>query len=113
MLSRNFSRVIRQKRIRKKISGSHERPRFSIFRSNLHFYGQVIDDSEGKTMVSASDVKLKKATTKERAKYVGETIAKLCLAKKIKQVVFDRGGYKYHGLIKVLTESAREKGLKI
>jgi large subunit ribosomal protein L18 len=104
---------IRHKRIRAKISGAKERPRLSVFRSNKHIFLQLIDDSAGKTLVSASDLKMKKKGTKtEIAKEVGKELAKLAKAKKIKKVVFDRGGYKYHGRVKASAEGAREGGLE-
>ena len=103
---------IRHKRIRAKISGTTERPRLSVFRSNKHIFLQLIDDSSQKTLASASDLKIKKRGTKtEIAKEVGEELAKLAKAKKIKKVVFDRGGYKYHGRVKASAEGAREGGL--
>lgn len=113
MLTRNYQRRIRQSRIRKKIFGSESRPRLCVFKSLNHLYVQVIDDGRGKTLAAASDLRIKKGTAKERAEKVGQEIAKICLAKKIKTAVFDRGGYKYDGLIKILADSAREKGLKL
>lgn len=112
MSERNLKRKIRKVRIRKKICGTKERPRFCVFKSNRFIYLQVINDEEGQTLAAASDLKIKKGTVKERAKKIGEEIAKKCLAKKISKVVFDRGGYKYTGIIKILSEAAREKGLK-
>lgn len=105
----------RRRKIRAKIFGTKERPRLSVFRSNRYVYAQLINDQKGETLCSASDSDLPKATklTKsEIAKKVGEALAKKALKKKIKKVVFDRGGYKYHGRIKSLAEGAREKGLK-
>ncbi len=100
------------KRIRAKISGTKEQPRLSVFRSNKHIFLQLIDDNSGKTLVSANDLKTKKKATKtEIAKEVGKELAKLAKAKKIKKVVFDRGGYKYHGRVKASAEGAREGGL--
>jgi len=112
MESRNIKRKIRVRRIRKKISGSSTRPRLCIFRSNRYIYAQIINDTEGKTIVSASDLGVKKGSTKERVKIVGEEIAKKCLSKKINEVVFDRSGYKYTGIIKEFCDAARKKGLK-
>ena len=105
-------------RIRKKISGSAERPRMSIFRSNNQIYAQLIDDLSGKTIVSASSrekeiVAAKVANKTEQAKLVGKAIAEKTLKAGIKEVVFDRGGYLYHGRVKVLAEAAREGGLKL
>ena len=104
-------------RIRKNISGTKERPRMSVFRSNKQIYVQLIDDLSGETLVSASsrnkEVATKKGVNKsEQAKLVGKLIAEKSLAKGIKSVVFDRNGYLYHGRIKSLAESAREGGLK-
>lgn len=113
MLTRNYQRKIRRARIRKKIFGIESRPRLCVFKSLNHLYTQVIDDRQGRTLAAASDLRIKKGTAKEKAKKVGQEIAKICLAKKIKTVVFDRGGYKYEGLIKILADSAREKGLKV
>jgi large subunit ribosomal protein L18 len=104
-------------RIRKDISGSHEMPRMTVFRSNRQIYVQLVDDLTGETMVSASsrnkEVASKKGITKgEQAKLVGKLIAEKSLAKGIGSVVFDRNGYLYHGRVKLLAESAREGGLK-
>lgn len=111
-----LARKRRHRRVRKKIFGTAERPRLSVFRSNSHLYAQVINDLSGKTIASAStlDKELKKKnkfTTIEAAKEVGELVAKRTLACGIKTVVFDRGGYLYHGKIKSLAEAAREAGL--
>ena len=112
---RKMERERRHKRVRTKISGTAERPRLCIYRSNTNLYVQVIDDVEGKTLVSAStmdkEVKTKHANC-EAAKEVGALIAKRALEKKIKTVVFDRGGYIYHGVVKALAEAAREGGLE-
>ena len=105
----------RHKRVRAKISGTSKKPRFSVFRSTKYIYGQLVDDEKGKTLVSAScrELKAKKGQTKiEKAKQVGEIIAKKSLEKKIKEVVFDKGGYKYHGRVKSMAEGARSQGLK-
>ena len=112
---RKFERVRRHKRVRTKISGTAERPRLCVYRSNSNLYVQIIDDVAGNTLVSAStldkEVKTKHAN-KEAAKEVGALIAKRATAKKITDVVFDRGGYIYHGVVKELAEAAREGGLK-
>lgn len=112
---RKMERERRHLRVRRKISGTAERPRLCIYRSNTNLYVQVIDDVEGKTLVSAStmdkEVKTKHANC-EAAKEVGALIAKRALEKKIKTVVFDRGGYIYHGVVKALAEAAREGGLE-
>ncbi|KPK85235.1 MAG: 50S ribosomal protein L18 [Bacteroides sp. SM23_62_1] len=106
-----------RRRIRKNISGTKEVPRMSVFRSNKQIYVQLVDDESGNTMVSASsrnkEVAEKKGITKsEQAKLVGKLIAEKSLSKGIGKVVFDRGGYLYHGRVKQLAEGAREGGLK-
>ena len=112
---RKMERERRHLRVRRKISGTAERPRLCVYRSNTNLYVQVIDDVAGNTLVSAStldkDVKTKKAN-KEAAKELGTLIAKKALDKKIDTVVFDRSGYIYHGVVKELAEAAREGGLK-
>ena len=114
-IDRKAERIRRHKRVRRKISGTAECPRLCVFRSNSNLYVQVIDDVQGKTLVQAStldkEIKNKKANT-EAAKEVGALIAKRAIEKKIDTVVFDRGGYIYHGVVKQLAESAREGGLK-
>jgi len=100
-----------KKKIRVKVSGTEVRPRLSVFRSNKFIYAQIIDDTRGVTLVAASDVKVTKGTKTERAKEVGKTIAGLCTAKKITTVVFDRGGFRYTGRIKVVADEARAGGL--
>jgi len=115
--SKNERRLRRHRRIRKKVFGTPERPRLCVFRSNKHIYAQIIDDTIGHTLVSASTLdpelreKLQKTWNKEAAKEVGKLIARRALEKGIKKVVFDRGGYKYHGRVKELAEGAREGGL--
>lgn len=110
-------RVRRQNRIRKKVSGTSERPRLNVFRSTGNIYAQVIDDSKGVTITAAStldkDVKegLKATGNIEAAKKVGAAVAKKALEKGVKDVVFDRGGYIFHGRIKALADAAREAGL--
>lgn len=99
--------------IRHKISGSAEKPRLTVYRSNSQIYAQVVDDLAGKTLVAASSLELKgKITKKEQASKVGELVAKLALEKGISQVVFDRNGYLYHGRVKEIAEGARKGGLK-
>ena len=114
-IDRKAERVRRHKRVRTKISGTAECPRLCVYRSNTNLYVQVIDDVQGTTLAQAStldkEVKTKKAN-KEAAKEVGALIAKRAIEKKIKTVVFDRGGYIYHGVIKELAEAAREGGLE-
>ncbi len=100
-------------RIRKKVRGTAQRPRLNVFRSNNHIYCQLIDDLRGYTLASASSRELKeKLPKKDMAKKVGELIAERALAKSIHEVVFDRGGYLYHGRVKALADGAREKGIK-
>ena len=116
-LSKTSRRQKIKLRIRKNISGTRERPRMSVFRSNKQIYVQLIDDLSGETLVSAcsrnKEVAAQKGINKtEQAKLVGKLIAEQSLAKGIKSVVFDRNGYLYHGRIKNLAESAREGGLK-
>lgn len=100
-----------KKRIRSRVKGTENRPRLSVFRSNKSIHAQIIDDTTRTTIVSASDMKMKTGTKAERAEKVGETLAKIALEKNIKEVVFDRNGYKYVGRIKTLAESARKGGL--
>ena len=112
--SSNDLRLRRHARIRKSISGTSEMPRLNVFRSNKEIYVQVIDDEIGKTLASSSSValKLKNGGNAEGAKLVGKDIAEKCKKLKIKKVVFDRGGYLYHGRVEALAESARENGLE-
>lgn len=107
------SRVKRHARIRAKIVGTLERPRLAVFRSNAHIYAQLIDDAEGKTIAVYSDAMLKekKGTKSERAREVGKALAQQAQEKKISNIVFDRGGFRYHGRVKALAEGAREGGL--
>ncbi len=101
-----------KRKIRAKVSGTSSRPRLSVYKSNKNIYAQLIDDVSGKTMFSASDVKDKKGTKKERAALVGKTIAEGALGMKVSEIVFDRNGFNYTGRIKLLADSAREAGLK-
>ena len=114
-INRKATRERRHLRVRKKISGTAECPRLCVYRSNTNLYAQIIDDVAGVTIVSASTldktVKTKHAN-KEAAKEVGTLIAKKAIEKNIKTVVFDRGGYIYHGVVKELAEAAREAGLE-
>ncbi len=112
---RNAERIRRHKRVRRKISGTAECPRLCVFRSNSNIYVQVIDDVKAVTLAQAStlDKEVKtKHSNKEAAKEVGSLIAKRALEKNIKTVVFDRGGYIYHGVVKELADAAREGGLE-
>ena len=106
----------RKKRIKKKIYGDAKRPRVSIFRSNKYIYAQVVDDEKGRTITSVSDEKLalrkKKVTRVDRAFKVGEKLAGLLKKKKLKQIVFDRSGYKYHGRVKAVAEGLRKGGIE-
>lgn len=112
---RKMERTRRHLRIRRKLSGTSERPRLCVYRSNTNLYVQIIDDVEKTTLVSCStldkEIKTKHAN-KDAAKEVGAMIAKKALEKNIKNVVFDRGGYIYHGVVKELAEAAREGGLE-
>ncbi|MDO5037275.1 MAG: 50S ribosomal protein L18 [Tissierellia bacterium] len=115
-VDRNGNRKARHARVRGNLVGTPSRPRLTVYRSGKHIYAQIIDDSVGNTLVSAStlDKSLELESTKnlEAAKAVGEAIAKKALDKDIDQVVFDRSGYIYHGRIKALADAARENGLK-
>ncbi len=113
--SRNAMREIRHKRIRKNLSGTKEMPRLNVFRSNSEIYAQVIDDTTGHTLVSSSSRELKLANggNIEAAKAVGKDVAQKCKKAKINKVVFDRGGYLYHGRVSALADAAREAGLEI
>jgi large subunit ribosomal protein L18 len=112
-----LARSKRKKRISRKVKGTNERPRLTVFRSSKHIYAQVVDDMVGKTHVVASTLspelqgKVKNSGNTEAAKEVGTLIAQKCLEKGIKEVVFDRSGYLYHGRVKALAMAAREKGL--
>lgn len=116
--SRSVQRVKKHLRVRKKVYGTAERPRLCVFRSEKHIYAQVINDDLGTTLAAASstDKELKETlalgSNKEAAKAVGSLIAKKAIEKGVKEVVFDRGGYIYHGRVKELAEGAREAGLK-
>lgn len=116
--SRAQARVHRHLRVRSKVAGTAERPRLNVFRSVSQIYAQVIDDSAGRTLVSASSVdtelraKVKGLKKAEQAKLVGQAVAERAKVKGIKAVVFDRGGYKYIGRVKALADGARESGLQ-
>ena len=118
MAMKIVGRERRKLRIRKKVNGTAERPRLSVFRSTKHIYAQVIDDSSGRTLAHVStlskDLKgsLDEGNKTEAAKKVGALVAKICLSKKIDRVVFDRNGYLYHGRVSALANAAREGGLK-
>ena len=113
---KNVARLRRHRRVRGKISGTAARPRLGVFRSAKHIYAQVIDDEQGVTLASASSMDKDfnaYGGNVEAAKKVGENIAKKCLEKGITEVVYDRGGFVYHGRVQALAEGAREAGLKL
>ena len=113
MITKELRRLKIKYRVRNKISGTTERPRLTVFRSNKQIYAQVIDDLTGKTLVAASSLGLKeKAAKREIAAKVGELVAQKALEAGVQQVVFDRNGYLYHGRIKELADAARKGGLK-
>ena len=117
-IDRRMARLRRHRRVRKHMFGTPERPRLNVFRSLHHIYAQVIDDSQGHTLVSASTIdpeveaQLRGLTKVEQARVVGEVLAERALGRGIKKVVFDRGGYKYHGRVKALADAARKGGLE-
>ena len=115
MGSRKFDtrkRWIRHRRVRKNIRGVSTRPRLAVFRSSKHIYAQVIDDDRGHTLAAATSLEMKRDDTKtDVAKAVGEKIAQSALSAGVTKVVFDRGGYKYHGRVKALADAARSEGL--
>ncbi|MGD1991993.1 MAG: 50S ribosomal protein L18 [Anaerolineae bacterium] len=116
-VDRRLGRARRRKHVRKKIVGTPERPRLNVFRSLRHIYGQIIDDTRGHTLVSASTVdpevreQINGLSKIEQARVVGQVLAARAIEENVAQVVFDRAGYKYHGRIKALAEAAREGGL--
>ena len=116
--SRSEIRAKKHRRVRNNLAGTAERPRLAVFRSNNHMYAQIIDDTVGNTLVAASTLEkeikaeLKKTNDVDAAAYVGTVIAKRAIEKGIKKVVFDRGGFLYHGKIEALAEAAREAGLE-
>jgi large subunit ribosomal protein L18 len=111
MLKKLENRLARATRVRARMSGTTEKPRLSVFRSNISISVQAIDDTTGTTLFSAHDKGIKKGTKSERAREVGAAIAKAMIAKGVTACVFDRGGYLYHGRVKALAEGAREGGL--
>ncbi|PIS17368.1 MAG: 50S ribosomal protein L18 [Candidatus Nealsonbacteria bacterium CG09_land_8_20_14_0_10_42_14] len=114
MLKKEQKRHQRHKRIRAKVVGTAKKPRLCVSRSNKHIYAQLIDDEKGRILAAASDTELKKGkrTKINKAQEVGKLLAKKAQEKKIEKVVFDRGGYKYHGRVKAVAEGAREGGLR-
>lgn len=109
---KKIKRIELHKRARKNVIGMPDRPRLSVFKSSQHIYAQVIDDSAGKTLVYVSDLKIKNGRKTEKARLVGSNVAKATLALGVKRVVFDRGGFIYHGRVASLAEGAREGGLE-
>jgi large subunit ribosomal protein L18 len=115
MITQTKRNAIRQRihqRIRRKLAGTAERPRLNVYRSLNHIYAQVIDDQKGETLVSASTIKMKTGGNIASAKEIGKSVAELAVKQGIKKVVFDRGGYLYHGRIKALADAARAAGLE-
>lgn len=112
MISREQKRKRRHNRVRAKIAGTDIRPRLSVFKSNKDIYVQLIDDVAGKTLVSSNSLKMTKKTMSEKSKEVGTDIAKKAKEQKLSKIVFDRSGYQYIGVIKILADSAREGGLE-
>ncbi|MBM4434860.1 MAG: 50S ribosomal protein L18 [Chloroflexi bacterium] len=109
---RRIARKRRHVRVRERVAGTGERPRLAVFRSLSHIYAQVIDDRSGRTVAAASDLDMGTGKKSVKAKQVGKAIAERAKAKGVGEVVFDRGGYRYHGRVKALAEGARESGLK-
>lgn len=105
-------RIRRHKKIRKKIFGTKERPRLSVFRSNRNFYAQIIDDEKGITLVSATTLEFRNLKNKEKVEKLAEVLSERALKNNIKKIVFDRGGFSYQGRIKLFAEKLREKGLE-
>lgn len=108
---RKVNRLKKKIRIRKTVKGTDERPRLCVFRSGKHMYAQIINDVNGQTLVAASSLSLEGKGGKDQAKAVGQSVAKAALTKNIKNVVFDRNGYIYHGRVQALADGAREAGL--
>lgn len=102
----------RHYRVRRKIHGTKNRPRLNVFRSHQHIYAQLIDDDKGATLLSVSDHQIKNGSKKDKAALVGENVAKKAIKLKINKVVFDRGGFAYHGRVAALAEAARKGGLR-
>lgn len=116
--TRNEARLHRHNRVRGRVSGTPEQPRLNVYRSLANIYAQIIDDTQGHTLASASTIDVEVAPQAaslkgvERAKLVGKVLAERATAKGIKRVVFDRGGYRYHGQVQALAEASRENGLE-
>lgn len=109
----NKSRARRHLKIRRKVIGTSDRPRLAVFKSNQHIYAQLIDDSKHATIASASDLKVKGVKKGDRAYEIGKALAEQALKLKIKKVVFDRGGFLYHGRIAQVSKGARDGGLEL
>ena len=112
MLAKQQNRLRRKARVRSQISGTSECPRLSVFRSATHIYAQLIDDQSGKTLGASSDLKIETGTKTEKAVQVGKQIAEIAKKLKLSSIVFDRGGFYYHGRVKALADAARSGGLK-
>ena len=116
MYTKTNKRTRRHKRVRAKVTGTTNRPRLSVFRSNRFVYGQIINDAAGRTLVGVHSMvmlsKIKKGTKSDIAREVGRELAHRAIEKKIRQVIFDRGGYRYQGRVRALAEGAREGGLE-
>lgn len=112
-LDKRQARARRHRRVRKKVHGTEERPRLCVYRSNRHLYAQVIVDDRGHTLVAASTRQSGRPNaTRAEARELGKRVAELCLAKEVRRVVFDRGGYRFHGRVREVAEGAREGGLE-
>ena len=112
MQKNNDKRIRLKKKIRVKINGTPECPRLSVFRSNKFIYAQIIDDTTGKTLLSASDMKVLSGKKNDRSKEVGRLIGELCMKQNINKVVFDRNGFRYTGRVKTVADEARKAGLQ-
>ena len=112
MLANIAKRIARHLRIRSRVSGTASKPRLAVFRSNTSIYAQLIDDTTGKTLCAASDLKITTGSKIEKAQTVGAEVAKKSIALGLTECVFDRGGFLYHGRVKALAEAARGAGLK-
>ena len=114
-VTRTVANDRRRRRVRKKVSGSPERPRLAVFRSNRHIYAQLVDDASGRTLVAASDVETEVGDGRkaERAKAVGQLLARRAKEAGLERAVFDRGGRRYHGRVAALADGAREEGLQL
>ncbi len=110
--ARTSGRIRRHQRVRVRVAGTKEKPRLVVFRSLAHIYAQVIDDRAGRTLAAASDQNAEKAKKSDRARSVGRAVAEKAKAAGVSEVVFDRGGYRYHGRVKALADAAREAGLR-